>query len=62
MASQGVRSIVGDFPNWKSTPAQKKALEKMVMQTKETQAPTQEELEKMKCDDGGALPETWQVL
>ena len=59
MASQGVRSIVGDFPNWKSTPAQKKALEKMVMQTKETQAPTQEELEKMKCDDGGAMPETW---
>ncbi|OAG05002.1 uncharacterized protein CC84DRAFT_1094691, partial [Paraphaeosphaeria sporulosa] len=59
MASQGVRSIVGDFPNWKCTPAQKKALEKMVMQTKETQAPTQEELEKMQCDDGGAMPETW---
>lgn len=59
MASHGVRSIVGDFPNWKSTPAQKKALEKMVMQTKETQAPTREELEEMKRDAPDEMPDTW---
>ena len=35
MASHGVQGVVGDFlPDWKSTPAQKKALDKMVMQTK----------------------------
>lgn len=59
MASQGVRGVVGDFPNWKSTPAQKKALEKMVMQTRETQAPSKEELEKMKADAPDDMPQTW---
>lgn len=59
IASHGVRSIIGDFPNWKSTPAQKKALEKMVMQTKDTQAPTKEELEEMSRDAPDDAPETW---
>jgi hypothetical protein len=59
MASQGVRGVVGDFPNWKSTPSQQKALEKMVMQTKETQAPTQEELEQMKQDAPDDMPQNW---
>jgi hypothetical protein len=59
MASHGVRGVVGDFPNWKSTPAQKKALEKMVMQTKETQAPSQEELEQMKNDAPDDMPQSW---
>lgn len=59
MASKGVRSIVGDFPNWKSTPAQKKALEKMVMQTRETQAPTKEELEQMKADAPDEMSPSW---
>jgi hypothetical protein len=59
MASQGVRGVIGDFPNWKSTPSQQKALEKMVMQTKETQAPTKEELEQMKADAPDDMPQTW---
>ncbi|KAH8722631.1 hypothetical protein GQ44DRAFT_355053 [Phaeosphaeriaceae sp. PMI808] len=59
MASHGVRGIIGDFPNWKSTPAQKRALEKMVMQTKETQAPTQEELEQMKAEAPDNMPQSW---
>ncbi|KAH7130825.1 hypothetical protein B0J11DRAFT_524177 [Dendryphion nanum] len=59
MASKGVRSIIGDFPNWKSTPAQKKALEKMVMQTRDTQAPTQEELEEMKKDAPDEMSPSW---
>ncbi|KAJ4308880.1 hypothetical protein N0V94_009173 [Neodidymelliopsis sp. IMI 364377] len=59
MASQGVRGVVGDFPNWKSTPSQKKALEKMVMQSKETQAPSKEELEKMKSEAPDDMPQSW---
>ncbi|KAF2123673.1 hypothetical protein P153DRAFT_371488 [Dothidotthia symphoricarpi CBS 119687] len=59
MASQGVRGVVGDFPNWSSTPAQKKALEKMVMQTSETQAPSQKELEEMKAQAPDDMPQTW---
>ncbi|PVI00428.1 hypothetical protein DM02DRAFT_614312, partial [Periconia macrospinosa] len=59
MASHGVRGVVGDFPNWKSTPAQKKALEKMVMQSKETQAPSKEELEQMKNDAPDDMPQSW---
>lgn len=59
MASHGVRGVIGDFPNWKSTPAQQKALEKMVMQAKETQAPTQEELEQMKAEAPDQMPQTW---
>ncbi|KAH7385859.1 hypothetical protein BKA66DRAFT_77336 [Pyrenochaeta sp. MPI-SDFR-AT-0127] len=59
MASHGVRSIIGDFPNWKSTPAQKRALEKMIMQTKETQAPTKEELEQMKAEAPDDMPQSW---
>ncbi|KAF2846651.1 hypothetical protein T440DRAFT_225011 [Plenodomus tracheiphilus IPT5] len=59
MASQGVRGVVGDFPNWKSTPAQKRALEKMVMQTKETQAPSKEELEEMSKYAPDDMPQTW---
>jgi len=59
MASQGVRGVVGDFPNWKSTPAQKRALEKMVMQTKETQAPSKEELEQMSKHAPDDMPNTW---
>jgi hypothetical protein len=59
MASHGVRGVVGDFPNWKSTPSQKKALEKMVMQSKETQAPSEEELEKMKNDMPDDMPQSW---
>ena len=59
MASHGVRGVVGDFPNWKSTPAQKKALEKMVMQSKETQAPSEEELEQMKNDMPDDMPQSW---
>ncbi|OSS50911.1 hypothetical protein B5807_04387 [Epicoccum nigrum] len=59
MASHGVRGVVGDFPNWKSTPAQKKALEKMVMQSKDTQAPSKEELEQMKNDMPDDMPQSW---
>ncbi|KAI4934898.1 hypothetical protein J4E85_002760 [Alternaria conjuncta] len=60
MASQGVQGVVGDFlPDVKSTPSQKKALEKMVMQTKETQAPSKEELEQMKNDAPDMMPQTW---
>ncbi|KAF2155500.1 hypothetical protein K461DRAFT_274497 [Myriangium duriaei CBS 260.36] len=59
MASHGVRGVVGDFPNWSSTPSQKKALEKMVMQSKETQAPTNEELEKMKAEAPDGMPQSW---
>jgi hypothetical protein len=59
MASQGVRGVIGDFPNWKSTPSQQKALEKMVMQTRETQAPTKEELEQMKADAPDNMPQSW---
>ncbi|KAF2703252.1 hypothetical protein K504DRAFT_463636 [Pleomassaria siparia CBS 279.74] len=59
MASQGVRGVVGDFPNWTSTPSQKKALEKMAMQSKETQAPSKEELEKMKSDAPDDMPQSW---
>ncbi|KAG9993661.1 hypothetical protein KCU78_g18781, partial [Aureobasidium melanogenum] len=60
MASHGVQGVVGDFlPDWKSTPAQKKALDKMVMQTKETQAPSKEELEKMKNDMPDKAPSSW---
>ncbi|KAF2628852.1 hypothetical protein BU25DRAFT_390829 [Macroventuria anomochaeta] len=59
MASHGVRGVVGDFPNWKSTPSQKKALEKMVMQSKETQAPSKEELEHMKNDMPDDMPQSW---
>lgn len=59
MASHGVRGVIGDFPNWKSTPSQKKALEKMVMQSKETQAPSQEELEQMKTDMPDDMPMSW---
>jgi hypothetical protein len=59
MASHGVRGVIGDFPNWKSTPSQQKALEKMVMQTKETQAPTKEELEQMKADAPDDMPQSW---
>jgi hypothetical protein len=59
MASHGVRGVIGDFPNWKSTPSQKKALEKMVMQTKETQAPSKEELEKMKAEAPDDMPQSW---
>ncbi|KAK7897463.1 hypothetical protein LTR67_005352 [Exophiala xenobiotica] len=53
MASQGVRSIVGDFPNWEATSSQKKELEKMVMGTQQTKAPSKEELQEMRDDDGG---------
>ena len=60
MASQGVQGVVGDFlPDIKSTPSQKKALEKMIMQTKETQAPSKEELEKMKNDAPDQMPQSW---
>jgi hypothetical protein len=60
MASQGVQGVVGDFlPDIKSTPSQKKALEKMVMQTKETQAPSKEELEQMKNDAPDQMPQSW---
>ncbi|KAG9193074.1 hypothetical protein G6011_03109 [Alternaria panax] len=60
MASQGVQGVVGDFlPDVKSTPSQKKALEKMVMQTKETQAPSKEELEQMKNDAPDQMPQSW---
>ncbi|KAI4660158.1 uncharacterized protein J4E79_005963 [Alternaria viburni] len=60
MASQGVQGVVGDFlPDVKSTPSQKKALEKMVMQTKDTQAPSKEELEQMKNDAPDMMPQTW---
>ena len=59
MASHGVRGVIGDFPNWKSTPSQKKALEKMVMQSKETQAPSKEELEQMKNDMPDDMPQSW---
>ena len=60
MASQGVRSIVGDFPNWEATSSQKKALEKMVMGAQQTKAPDQRELEEMRDDDGGGSPEDYQ--
>lgn len=53
IASQGVRSIIGDFPNWEATSSQKQALEKMVMGAQKTKAPNQQELEEMKEDDGG---------
>lgn len=60
MASQGVQGVVGDFlPDVKSTPSQKKALEKMVMQTKDTQAPSKEELEQMKNDAPDMMPQSW---
>ncbi|KAF2641711.1 hypothetical protein P280DRAFT_468264 [Massarina eburnea CBS 473.64] len=59
MASQGVRGVVGDFPNWKSSPAQKRALDKMVNQTRETQAPSKEELEKMKNEAPDDMPQSW---
>jgi hypothetical protein len=59
MASHGVRGVVGDFPNWKSTPSQKKTLEKMVMQSKETQAPSEEELKQMKNDMPDEMPQSW---
>ncbi|KAE9966364.1 hypothetical protein BLS_006640 [Venturia inaequalis] len=59
MASKGVRGVVGDFPNWNSTPSQRKALEKMVMQSKETQAPTKEELERMKAEAPDDMPRSW---
>ncbi|KAA8621259.1 hypothetical protein PtrSN002B_010886 [Pyrenophora tritici-repentis] len=60
MASQGVQGVVGDFlPDIKSTPSQKKALEKMVMQTKETQAPSKEELDQMKNDAPDQMPQSW---
>jgi hypothetical protein len=57
MASHGVRSIIGDFPNWEATSGQKKALEKMVMGAQKTPAPSQEELEEMRDDDGGGATE-----
>jgi hypothetical protein len=60
MASHGVRSIVGDFPNWEATSSQKKALEKMVMGAQQTKAPKQEELEEMRDDDGGRSQEDYQ--
>ncbi|CBX99311.1 hypothetical protein IAQ61_000555 [Plenodomus lingam] len=59
MASHGVRGVIGDFPNWNSTPAQKRALEKMVMQTKETQSPSKEELEEMSRYAPDDMPQTW---
>ncbi|KAF2435270.1 hypothetical protein EJ08DRAFT_580604 [Tothia fuscella] len=60
MASQGVQGVVGDWlPDWAATSSQKKALEKMVVQTKETQTPTKEELEQMKADAPDDMPETW---
>lgn len=60
MASHGVQSIVGDFlPDVKATSSQKKALEKMIMQTRETQAPTKEELEQMKNDMPDQMPQSW---
>ncbi|GAM87607.1 hypothetical protein ANO11243_056340 [Dothideomycetidae sp. 11243] len=59
MASHGVRGVVGDFPNWSSTPSQKKALEKMVMQSKETPVPTKEELETMKAEAPDDMPQSW---
>jgi len=60
MASQGVQGVVGDFlPDIKATSSQKKALEKMIMQTKETQAPSKEELEQMKNDAPDQMPQSW---
>jgi hypothetical protein len=60
MASQGVQGVVGDFlPDVKSSPSQKKALEKMIMQTKETQAPSREELEQMKNEAPDQMPQSW---
>jgi hypothetical protein len=43
----------------KSTPSQQKALEKMIMQTSETQAPTKEELEQLKADAPDDMPQSW---
>ncbi|KAK5413166.1 hypothetical protein LTR20_006724 [Exophiala xenobiotica] len=60
MASQGVRSIVGDFPNWEATSSQKKELEKMVMGTQQTKAPSEEELQEMRDDDGGRGQQDYQ--
>lgn len=52
--------MVEDFlPDWKSTPSQKKALEKMVRQTKKTQAPSKEEWEQMKADAPDDMPRSW---
>ncbi|KAK5072882.1 hypothetical protein LTR51_005523 [Lithohypha guttulata] len=60
IASQGVRSVVGDFPNWEATSSQKKALEKMVMRAQQTKAPDQDELEEMKADNGGVSQDDYK--
>lgn len=60
IASHGVRSVVGDFPNWEATPSQKKALEKMVMGAQQTKAPSRDELEQMRDDEGGGGQEDQQ--
>lgn len=60
IASQGVRSVVGDFPNWEATSSQKKALEKMVMGAQQTKAPDQDELEEMKADNGGVSQDDYK--
>ena len=60
MAAHGVQGVVGDWlPDWAATSSQKKALEKMVMQTKDTQAPTKEELEQMKAEAPDEMPHSW---
>ena len=54
MAGKGVNSIVGEWlPDWEVTSSQKKALEKMVVGTQQTQAPSQDELQQMADDNGG---------
>lgn len=60
MASQSVRNIVGDFPNWEASSSQKKALDKMIMEAQQTKAPSQAELEQMRDDDGGASQADFQ--
>ncbi|KAK5097121.1 hypothetical protein LTS08_007142 [Lithohypha guttulata] len=60
IASQGVRSVVGDFPSWEATSSQKKALEKMVMGAQQTKAPDQDELEEMKADNGGVSQDDYK--
>lgn len=54
-----LRSITGDLPGWKATEDQKKALEHMCGQIKDTECPSSEELESIAGDRAAEASEMW---
>ena len=54
-----LRSITGDLPGWKATEDQKKALEHMCGQIKDTECPSPEELESIAGDRAAEASQMW---